>query len=225
MYSDALNMRLKGIQKSLLANYESGGGISSSSRGREREQFIESFLKRVLPPGYRFGTGDAIDSFGKQSGQLDGVVEFTFLPSIPALGASDPRIYLAEGVAAVIEVKSDLSSQWSEVVDTATKLRQLNRTFQVPGFTPNGPPMAHIPIFAVGYTGWKKLETVQEKANSGVVDGVLVIDEGLFSTRKDYPNGLWTSDGPRSLWALISCLHTATNSVVINSFSPVNYIR
>ena len=141
MYSDALNIRLKGIQKSLLSSYESGGGMSSASRGREREQFIESFLKRVLPPGYRFGNGDAIDSFGNQSGQLDVVVEFTFLPSIPALGSSEPRIYLAEGVAAVIEVKSNLSSQWNEVVDTSTKLRKLKRIFQAPGFTPNGPPM------------------------------------------------------------------------------------
>lgn len=224
MYSDALDRRLKGIQKSLLGLYESGGGMSSASSGREREQFIELFLKRVLPPGYRFGSGDAIDTQGNQSGQLDVVVEFTFLPSIPALG-SEPRIYLAEGIAAVIEVKSNLSSQWNEVINTSAKLRKLKRVFQVPGFTPYGPPMANIPIFAVGYTGWKKLETIIEKANSGVVDGVLVIDEGLFSTRKDFPNGLWVNDGPRSLWALISCLHMVTNSIVVNSFSPINYIQ
>ena len=224
MYSDALDKRLTGIQKSLISLYESGGGISSASRGREREQFIELFLKNVLPPGYRFGSGDAIDSQGIQSGQLDVVVEFTFLPSIPALGA-EPRIYLAEGIAAVIEVKSNLSNQWNEVISTSTALRKLTRIFQAPGFTPYGPPMANIPIFAVGYTGWKTLETVQEKANSSIVDGVLVIDEGLFSTRKDFPNGLWVNDGPRSLWALISCLHMATNSIVMNSFSPLNYIQ
>ena len=224
MYSDVLDRRLKGIQNSLISSYESGGGMSSASRGIEREQFIESFLRKVLPPGYRFGSGDAIDIQGNHSGQLDVVVEFTFLPSIPAIGA-EPRIYLAEGIAAVIEVKSDLSKQWSEVIETSTKLRKLKREFQVPGFTPYGPPMKEIPIFAVGYTGWKNIETVREKTYSGVVDGVFVIDKGLFSTRGDFPYGLWANDGPRSLWAFISCLHTATNSIVINSFSPINYIR
>jgi hypothetical protein len=42
--------RLAGIQKSLTGLYESGGGMSTASRGKEREQFIELFLSRILPP-------------------------------------------------------------------------------------------------------------------------------------------------------------------------------
>ena len=34
-----------------------------------------------------------------------------------------------------------------------------------------------------------------EKANAGVVDGILVIDAGFFSTRNDFPNGLF-AEGP-----------------------------
>ena len=213
--------RLEGIQKALLGLHDSGAGMSTASRGREREHFIKEFLSQVLPPGNRFGTGDAVDTFGAQSGQLDLVVEFTFIPSLPAV-ASEPRLYLAEGVAAVIEVKSNIAKQWSEVVSTAGALRKLRRVFQAPGFTPYGPPNPVIPIFAVGYTGWRQLETVKEKANEGVVDGILVIDNGLFSTSQTYPNGLW-SEGPVSLWSLISCLHFATTAIAASSFSPLHY--
>lgn len=223
MAKQNLQDRLAGIQKSLMALYESGSGMSAASRGREREHFIETFLSRVLPPGYRFGTGDVIDSFGKRSGQLDVVVEFTFLPSVPALGGG-PRLYLAEGVAAVVEVKSDLSKQWAEVEVTASALRPLRRQFQAPGFTPYGPPPAQIPLFAVGYTGWKQLNSVKERANAGIVDGVLVIDHGLFSTSSTYPNGLLV-EGSLSLWGFICSLHVATTAIVMNAFSPIEYVR
>jgi hypothetical protein len=171
--------RLAGIQKSLTGLYESGGGMSTASRGKEREQFIELFLSRILPPGYRFGSGDIIDTSGHRSGQLDVVVEFTFLPSLPAL-TGPTRLYLAEGVAAVVEVKSDLAKQWGEVEATAKALRPLERIFQVPGFRPYGPTSKNIPLFAVGYTGWRQLETVRKRADQGIVDGILIIDAGLF---------------------------------------------
>jgi hypothetical protein len=197
--------------------------MSAASRGRERELFVDTFLSHVLPPGYRFGNGDAIDSLGARSGQLDVVVEFTFLPSVPAVGGG-PRLYLAEGIAAVIEVKSDLAKQWGEVEATSSSLRPLRRLFRAPGFTPYGPPPAQIPLFAVGYTGWKQLDSVKEKANSGVVDGVLVIDRGLFSTSNTFPNGLWV-EGSLSLWALVCSLHVATTAIVMNAFSPIEYVR
>jgi hypothetical protein len=220
---EELTHRLSGVQKALMGLYESGSSMSSASRGREREHFIDMFLARVLPPGYRFGTGDAIDRFGHKSGQLDVVVEFTFLPSLPALSGA-PRLYLAEGVAAVIEVKSDVAKQWNEVEATASALAGLQRQFQAPGFTPYGPPPTQIPLFAVGYTGWKQLETVKQKANDGVVDGILVIDKGLFSTKQTFPNGMY-AEGPLSLWGLISCLHSATAAIAINAFSPIEYVR
>lgn len=221
MKHQTLVERLAGIQKALLGLYESGSGMSAASRGREREVFIDQFLKRVMPPGYRFGTGDAIDTFGHQSGQLDLVVEFTFVPSLP-VPAGEPRLYLAEGIAAVIEVKSNIAKQWEEVAATSAALRKLRRVFEAPGFTPHGPPAPQIPLFAVGYAGWKELDTVKEKANEGVVDAILVIENALFSTSKTYPNGLW-SEGPLSLWALISCVHHATTAIVASSFSPLHY--
>jgi len=40
-----------------------------------------------------------------------------------------PRLYLAEGVAATIEVKSNLASQWDEALATAKKVKELKRIF------------------------------------------------------------------------------------------------
>lgn len=159
---DELKKRLAGVQKSLCGVYESGSCMSDASRGREREQFVDLFLSQLLPPGYRFGSGDVIDTRGFRSGQLDVVVEFTFLPSIPSVGGKT-RLYLAEGVAAVVEVKSDLAKQWNEVESTATALRRLERQFHVPGFTPYGTPPKQIPLFAVGYTGWRQLDTIRQE--------------------------------------------------------------
>jgi len=223
MRGKELSQRLAGIQKSLTSLYESGAGLSSATRGQEREQFINYFLSKVLPPVYRFGTGDAIDTFGSISGQLDVVVEFSFFPSLPSL-TGQPRLYLAEGVAAVIEVKSNLADQWNEVKTTSAALRRLQRQFGVPGFTPYGPPSKEIPLFAVGYAGWKDIETVKRKANDGVVDGILIINQGLFSTRSDFPNGMF-AQGSFGLWGLICALHFCALSIVINSFSPIEYVR
>jgi hypothetical protein len=95
---------------------------------------------------------------------------------------------------------------------------------QAPGFTPYGIPQKEIPLFAVGYTGWRDLETVKRKANDGVVDGILIIDNGFFSTRSDFINGMW-AQGPFGLCGLICSLHLSALSVVINSFSPIEYVR
>jgi len=121
--------RLEGIQKILNGAYHANSTMSSASKGAERAAFIDEFLSKVLPSPYRFGTGDATDRNGKRSGQLDVVVEYPFIPSLPIVGTGTSRLYLAESVAAVVEVKSDVAAQWSEVVHTARQLEPLQRQF------------------------------------------------------------------------------------------------
>jgi hypothetical protein len=208
--------------------------MSSSSRGREREQFVDEFLHKVLPPAYRIGSGDVIDSLGRKTGQQDVVVEFSFLPTLPAIAGKE-RLYLAEGVAALVEVKSNLANEWEDVRGKASAIKKLRRVFRVPGFTPYGPPPEQIPYFAVGYSGWKNIDTVQKKCEAGGVDAILIIDQGLFCTRREFfpdqrytPDGKWIIRGffaqeERSLWSLVCCLHYATLSIVMNSFSPLLY--
>lgn len=109
--------------------------------------------------------------------ELDVVVEYPFLPSLTLQGHSRRRLYLAEGIAAVIEVKSNISSQWKEACDTGTKLKALQRNF-VTGMS-MGPVPLDIPYFVVGYTGWQGMDTVASHCNNSPADGVLVIDAGL----------------------------------------------
>jgi hypothetical protein len=234
MPSEEFSTRLAGVWQSLVALHASGAAMSSASSGREREQFVDEFLRKVLPPAYRIGSGDVIDSFGQKTGQQDVIVELSFLPTLPAIAGKE-RLYLAEGVAALVEVKSNLAKDWEDVKRRASAVRKLRRIFRTPGFTPYGPPPERIPYFVVGYTGWKSIETVQEKCQEGFVDAILIIDKGLFCTRSDFfPPDKYTVDGnwsvrgfyakeERALWGLVCCLHYATLSIVMNSFSPLLY--
>jgi hypothetical protein len=122
--------RLAGIQHILNGVHAASSSLSAASRGHERQAFIDNFLANVLPPVYRFGTGDATDAAGNRSGQLDVVVEYPFSPTLPSVGGTGTtRLYLAEGIAAVIEVKSNAMSQWKEAVHTASLLAPLKRSF------------------------------------------------------------------------------------------------
>jgi hypothetical protein len=62
---------------------------------------------------------------------MDLVMELPFGPSLP-IPAGSHRLYLAESVAAVIEIKSNLSSHWNEVEETIRPVRQLVRDIRQP---------------------------------------------------------------------------------------------
>lgn len=147
--------RLKGIQDNLNAIHTASKSTSSNTKGKEREEFINLFLSQILPSHFRFGSGEITDLSGHLSGQLDIVIEYPLLPSItlPASNAGN-RLYLAEGVAACIEVKSNLITQWNEVKETSEKVKQLRRRLSAStGMAPK-----QIPLFAVGYKGWKSVK-------------------------------------------------------------------
>lgn len=211
--------RLAGIQNSLIALHQASSTLSSASKGTEREQFVGSFLAEVFPPPFRFGTGDITDATGNKSGQVDVVVEYPFLPSLPTAKGS-PRLYLAEGVAAAIEVKSDLAAQWEEVERTSEALKSLTREFGTM-FSMGESPGKQIPLFAVGYAGWRKMESLVKHLESGLVDGILVIDSGLFASADQFMS--LKATGPWSLWGLISCLHRAASNLKSTSANPMQY--
>lgn len=218
MFNRYVYERLAGIQDMLIAAHKGGGALSSATKGGEREHFIDSFLSQVLPPPYRFGSGDATDQNGNKSGQLDVVVEYPFLPSLPLVGGTN-RLYLAEGIAAVIEVKSDLSGQWKEVLGTAERLSALTREFGIMSVR-GVEPSTRIPLYAVGYTGWKTIDTVRERLKDGAVQGILVIDSGIFVGKEER---FQADQSPWSLWGLICGLHHATSSVRSTTAHPIGY--
>lgn len=198
-----ITSRLRGIQKQLMGVHESGEGMSTATKGTEREAFVKTFLEAIFPTQYRFGSGDIVDSSAHgKSGQVDVVVEYPFSPSVPSI-QQGPRLYLADGVAAVIEIKSNLKSQWDEVRKTSEQIRPLKQKDPRGTFVRMGGHNSfegRLPIFAVGYTGWTKQATILEHLNENVVDGILIIESGFFASRAPIEI---RSEGPEGLWSLV----------------------
>ncbi len=204
--------RLAGIRTILMGAHQACSTMSTALRGSERAAFLDTFLRELLTPQFRFGEGDATDVAGNRSGQLDIVVEYPWVPSLPIVGSSRSRLYLAEGVAAVIEVKSDLATQWDQVKQTSSQLKKLERRYDSSFIFGGGmAPPSRIPLFAVGYRGWKTMETVRERLNEGIVEGILVIDSELFASVPLFQE--ISESGPFSLWGLIACLHQVTSVI------------
>ncbi len=187
--------RLSGIHGILMASFEASAKMSSSTIGSERENFVKYFLSDILPPPFRIGSGDIIDSKQQRSGQVDIVIEYPFLPSFP-LPNGEKRLYFAEGVAAVIEVKSEIAQQWQDVLRTKSSVKALERKYERVVTRHHGEEYSHgvefynkIPVYGVGYKGWARIETLREKTspnNEGKIDidGLLVLESKLFSSQE-----------------------------------------
>lgn len=213
--------RLAGIFSQLMGIYESNRSLSSSTKGSERESFVSLFLEEVFPRQFRFGTGDATDAEGNRSGQLDVVIEFPFAPSLPVVGKGQTRLYLAESIAAVVEVKSNAANQWQEAKQTAEKLLSVQRSFASTMSWGPGVPV-HIPMFVVAYTGWATLETIDAKLKEAPgISGILIIDRQLFVSSEECL-GL-KATGPWSLWGLICCIDSVTQSLNSAISAPLKY--
>lgn len=217
--------RLQGIQLMLMAAHKGSAVASNNTKGKERESFINLFLSNILPPHFRFGCGEITDLSGNLSGQVDIVIEYPLLPSIQVpTSSAETRLYLAEGVAAAIEVKSDLIDQWSQVKQTSEKVKQLRRRFSASrGLAPN-----RVPLFAVGYTGWKSQDAVWQHLQEGVVDGILIIEDGLFvwnPTILPVTQLSGTVTGAWALWGLIIALHRLGISLQSTSLDLALYAR
>jgi hypothetical protein len=73
----------------------------------------------------------------------------------------DPRLYLAEGVAAVVEVKSNVAAQWPQAQHTSAQLAPLRRSFGATMQMGGIPPTEQIPLFVASYTGGATMETIE----------------------------------------------------------------
>jgi hypothetical protein len=235
-----------------MESFKGGDVMSSATKGTERELFVRSFLAQVFAPMHRFGTGDITDAYQERSGQVDIVVPFPETALSFPLYPEGPRLFLAEGVAAVIEVKSDVANQWGEVLSTAEHVKKLRRRFrrqniatmvdhlerelERPGADADhldlvqrmkqeaavlaSEPGERIPVFAVGFRGWKTRETLQEKLKGSPVDAVLVLDSMFFESGEPY---LRTSSGVWSLMALLEVIEQELNRTVTRDSAAYSY--
>lgn len=208
--------RLRAMRGVLLQAYSGGASMSTSSKGNEREAFVKHVLANVIAPPFRIGSGDITDTAGHRTGQLDTVIEFSTSISFPMLRPDAPRLYLAEGVCAVIEIKSDLQHQWSEVVRSRAKVAAITQKLGAALYFRKEHEKLRetLPYLVVGFHGWKTLDTVREKVKEGNLDGLLLIEEGLFA----WPGGEATGD--YALFAFFAELHRLMSRML---FALPNY--
>jgi hypothetical protein len=217
--------RLEAIREQLIAGHRAGIGMSSATKGKEREGFVSGFLELVFPQSFRFGTGDVVDQSGQRSGEVDIVVEFPFGPSFPALGGG-PRLYPAEGVAAVIEVKSDLSSQRAEVVSSASRVKALAPQHKPLVVVGRGVPKK-VPYFAVGYAGWQTDAGPVGLAQTGVVDCVYEINAGRCTAAGDFVGAgqIAVYDGPTALVVFVELVRLSLSRLLMADASLLPYLQ
>lgn len=219
-----LSSRIQGIRSILMGHHSAGQGMASATIGSEREFLIREFLSKVLPPQFRFGSGVIIDSYGKKTGQVDGVVEWPFLPSFPTPSA-DQRLYLAESVAFVIEVKSHLSEKWPEVLAKSKEVLELRRKLgtmmqaKPGGFSLGVPRDSSIPLVAIGYKGYATSESLKRAVLGAPADQrpnvAFVVESGAYFNRV---GGERCFDGDAGFFAL--CADTAGFARSVISADP-----
>jgi len=199
--------------------HQAGNKLSSATIGIEREFFIENILKMVIAPPFRLGTGDITDSTGKRSGQMDLVVEYGNSISFPMISSEAPRLYLAEGVCAVIEIKSNLPNQWSQVVESYNNVVKLKKN-ESHKIIIGGIPQKNIPYIVVGYEGWKTDNTLKEKIVELGIDGILVLDSGLYQSKESYHG-----QGAAALFAFLAHLQQCLGSIINATTNFESYFK
>ena len=216
MASQRVQDRLKAIVTSLVTYHAGGRDLSSHLKGREREDFVKEVLENIISRPFRIGSGEIVDRNDVSSGHVDIVIEFANTLSF-ALRAGSERLYLAESICAVIETKSDLSSQWSEVQEKARKLFCLERQLGATGTIGRAPPRK-IPMFVVGYQGWANAETAKLRLNEinaaekeSLVSGILQLNPCYYVTTSDYPHAY---PDHRGLFGLFLSIEQLTSSLL-----------
>lgn len=166
-----------------MTQHAAGRGMPNAMAGSERETFLREFLQQLFPAHRRFSTGAITDSTGNITGQVDIAVEYGVVPSFPMPSTAE-RLLLAESVALVIEVKSNLSAQWQQACDTTEQVKNLSRHLNPIMTMGEGPP-ALIPCVVVGYTGHSTIQGLTDRLASTPEaqrpDAALVIESGCFS--------------------------------------------
>lgn len=96
-------------------------------RGRARETTLSAYLRQIVPAGFDIETGFVIDTAGAQSFQQDLIiVRHDYHPLFTVGGV---KFFPAEAVAAVIEVKSTLTTQTlDQALANSASVKSLDRT-------------------------------------------------------------------------------------------------
>jgi hypothetical protein len=146
-------------------SYSRGVLQQSTDVGSAREHFIREVLSSVLPKSVIVGTGEIIDGQGRRSGQQDIIIcraDFPVITSLTPVGT-----YLAEGVIATIEVKSDLSTGAPNLQTAFRGVRRVLSLEKVAQIVSGSEAevlklqeLTTIKTYVVGYTGWSTTKSL-----------------------------------------------------------------
>jgi len=220
--------KIENLHSNLMECYRDSSNYSPTITGFEREIFQSALLSKILPNNYRFGCGTITDHRGKETGQVDCVIELPFSISFP-ISSGHTRLYLADTVGAAFEVKSNLSTQWDSAVAKIKEIKSLNR-YKLKEADLTLLNDLKIPTFIIAYKGFSNIETIYNRlGNMQPIDwpnGIFIIESGIFVS----PNGIkgqyeCTGNGTSTL-GFISCLYEtlqqyAKLNVNLNGYSDL----
>lgn len=139
----------------------------STDLGYTREHFIKEILSSFLPKSVLVGSGEIIDGEGKRSGQQDVIIYRADFPIITSL--TPVNTYLAEGVIATIEVKSNLSTgtpNLNSAFENVKKVLSLTKAAEAISGSDEElrklQELSMIKTYVIGYSGWKDKKSVLE---------------------------------------------------------------
>ncbi len=139
----------------------------STDLGYSREHFVKEILSSFLPKSVIVGSGEIVDGQGRGSGQQDVIIYRADFPVITSL--TPINAYLAEGVIATIEVKSDLSTGEPSLYSafkSVQKVLSLEKAAEIISGTgaevQKLQELNSIKTYVIGYAGWKTTESLLE---------------------------------------------------------------
>lgn len=217
----------------LLAEYKrSVQQKASNNLGSNREFFCNNFLSKVLPLKLSIGSGEIWDSEGNKTGQLDTII---IREDAPKLTFGDRDTYIAEGIFAVIEIKSNLTRQ--KLNEAGNQLEKVKNLHIGKSALITSGPVIDRPLRIVFSYYSAKWDTLMDEIIiqnwHDLFDLICVLNEGVmvkkglligFGEKNQYPFHLIRGKAP-SLGILYLYLISYSCSFLGRSLSLQNYFE
>lgn len=172
---------------------------ASNNLGTNRELFCSEFLEKVLPPKLTIKSGEIWDSSNNKTGQLDLIILRDDAPALKFGPNNSADAYLAEGVFAVIEVKSNLSSD--KLTEAGNGLLKVKKLDMDPGISISCGAVLSKPlriVFAYKGATWKSLiNKINQNNWQKLFDIICVVNRGALVR-----NGLLLAPQEDTEWLL-----------------------
>lgn len=199
--------KLESIHSNLMESHRDSSGYSSPIIGAEREAVNKKLLSVILPPGYRVGSGSITDAEGRETGQIDAVIEQPFSLSFPVVSETN-RLYLADTVGAAFEIKSNLDVQGKDALNKIREIRSLRQHDIQDGMVIKY-DRHMIPSFIIGFKGPKTIDSLEkfiDPLDALAPNGVFVIESALFYGRAAGGDWFMAQGKVESVLGFLSCV-------------------